>query len=128
MRILIVDDNPDTRDTLHDVFENLGHEVETAANAGAALALAERLAPELVICDLAMPGVDGLRICQELRKVPELATALFVAHTGYGSAAMRERAAEAGFDHLLLKPVEQAKWEQLLSGGLLPSSAVPAGG
>lgn len=114
LRILLVDDNRDSADSLAMLLELKGHEVRIAYDGAQALDVAPRLAPHLALIDLAMPKMDGFATLAGLRALPALAGTVFAAMTGFGHADDRERTREAGFDAHLVKPVELALFEALL--------------
>ncbi|MGF6901247.1 hybrid sensor histidine kinase/response regulator [Paraburkholderia sp. GAS348] len=114
LRILLVDDNRDSADSLAMLLELKGHEVRIAYDGAQALEVAPRLAPHLALIDLAMPKMDGYAALAALREMPALAGTLFAAMTGFGHASDRERTRAAGFDAHLVKPVELALFEALL--------------
>ena len=105
-RVLVVDDNVDAATTLAELMQLEGHEVRIAHDGPAAIAEAARFAPDAVLLDIGLPGMDGYEVVRELRKLPQLATTMFVALTGFGQQTDRDRALAAGFDEHLTKPVE----------------------
>ena len=105
-RILVVDDDDDTCQTLRMMLELLGHETSVAHDADAALAAASQRCPDLVLLDIGLPGADGYEIARRLRSIPECASVRVAALTGYGRPEDRLRAAEAGFDAYIVKPVD----------------------
>ncbi|MFL9862983.1 PAS domain S-box protein [Paraburkholderia fungorum] len=114
LRILLVDDNRDSADSLAMLLELKGHEVRIAYDGAQALDVAPRLVPHLALIDLAMPKIDGFATLAGLREMPALAGTVFAAMTGFGHADDRERTRAAGFDAHLVKPVELALFEGLL--------------
>jgi signal transduction histidine kinase/ActR/RegA family two-component response regulator len=110
LKILVVDDNPDIRSTLHDLLEMLGHAVEVAEDGPEALARVRELRPDVALVDIGMPGMDGCEVARLLRNDPayvEVARKLrLIAMTGYGQAEDRKRALDAGFDAHVVKPVD----------------------
>ncbi|HEU4751604.1 MAG TPA: response regulator, partial [Armatimonadota bacterium] len=90
--MLIIEDNRDYGSGLKLVFELRGHTVSLEYDGAAGIAAALREPPEVVICDLGLPGVDGFEVARALRQHPLTARAFLVAVTGYGSDADRERA------------------------------------
>jgi len=104
-RILIVEDNDDSAEMLSTLLRLNGYDTRTAADAGAALDLAGTFVPHVVLCDIGLPGVDGYELAVRLRQLQGRRCRL-VALTGYGQVEDRKRAADAGFDHHLTKPVE----------------------
>jgi two-component system, sensor histidine kinase len=106
MRILIVEDNPDMADSLSILLRLEGHDVEAARSGQAGVELARRMQPEVVLCDLGLPGgTDGYAVSRKLRADPGTGGAYLVALSGYADEDSRARATEAGFDHHLSKPV-----------------------
>ncbi len=103
-RVLVVEDDPDTADTLADLLSLYGYEVRTAYSGVAALELAAGFLPHVVLSDLAMPGMDGYALCGRLREQPELHACRFVALSGLGDEVSVARCREAGFHLHLLKP------------------------
>ncbi|NYH20284.1 PAS domain-containing hybrid sensor histidine kinase/response regulator [Paraburkholderia bryophila] len=115
LRILLVDDNRDSADSLAMLLELKGHTVRIAYEGQQALDVAPRFAPHLAVIDLAMPKMDGFKTIAGLHAMPELGNTMFAAMTGFGHASDRERTREAGFDMHLVKPVELALFDDLLA-------------
>ena len=112
-RVLVIDDNRDSTDSMVTVLNLMGHEAEGAYGADEALARAEQFRPELVLLDLNMPGDDGYATIKRLRAM--FGSGLFVAAmTGYGQASDREATARAGFQAHLTKPIDAGQIEALL--------------
>ena len=105
-RVLVVDDNVDAAMTLAEAVRLDGHEVRVAHDGSEALKDAEAFAPEVVLLDIGLPGMDGYEIVSRLRRLPKLARTLMVALTGFGQETDRTRALQAGFDEHLVKPVD----------------------
>jgi PAS domain S-box-containing protein len=105
LRVLVVDDNRDSTESMVMLLEQLGHEAYGACTAEHALRLAQTIAPTLVLLDLNIPGRDGFEIIRALRQTM-LQPMCIVAMTGYGQRSDRDRTSEAGFDDHLTKPVE----------------------
>jgi CheY-like chemotaxis protein len=114
-RILIVDDNVDAAETLQMLLAIAGYDARTAYDGAAALEIARELSPEIVLCDIGLPGKDGYQVARELRELPETRSALLVALTGYGHEEGRRRASQAGFDAFQVKPVEPDALHALLA-------------
>lgn len=104
MKILLADDNSDALETLAEILKLESHEVYTAADGVAALAVARTSQPEVILLDISMPGLDGFEVCRQLRNEPWGADALIIALSGYGSPQDVERCREAGFDRHFTKP------------------------
>lgn len=105
-RILVVDDNPDTADSLALLLRLRGYEVEVAYDGPAALETAASFRPQVVLLDIGLPGLDGYQVAERLRQERRLGRVRLVALTGYGREEDQLRAREAGFDHHLTKPVD----------------------
>jgi len=114
-RILVVDDNVDSAETMAEILKLWGHEVQTAHDGVAALEAARAHRPDAVLLDVGLPVMDGYEIARRLRQ-EGLAT-LLVAVTGFGTAEDRRRAEEAGFDTHLTKPVSPDALRRVLRGG-----------
>jgi two-component system CheB/CheR fusion protein len=100
---------------LRHVLESLGHEVHEAADGLSGLDRALALAPDAVVVDIGLPGLDGYGIARRLREAGRRDT-LLVAVTGYGQPGDRLRSSEAGFDAHLTKPIDPAVLDALLGG------------
>jgi signal transduction histidine kinase/CheY-like chemotaxis protein len=107
-RVLVIEDNLDAAVSLKDVLDAEGHEVELAYSGPEGLEKARAFMPDVVLCDIGLPGFDGYELGRRLRADPKLGTALLVAVTGYATHADQERAAAAGFDRHLAKPADIA--------------------
>lgn len=105
-RVLVADDVYDNADTLAMMLRASGHTVEVAYDGAQAVTLAERFRPEVGIFDIAMPIMNGLDACREIRKHPWGKSIYMIAQTGWGQEEDRKRAREAGFDRHMLKPVD----------------------
>ena len=114
-RILVVDDNVDTAESLALLLRLRGHDVETAHDGTAALKKAGSFHPEVVLLDIGLPGLDGYQVAGRLRRRKRTAKALLVALTGYGQEEDQRLAREAGFDHHLTKPVDPLTIYELLA-------------
>jgi PAS domain S-box-containing protein len=122
-RVLIVDDNRDSADSLGTLLELNGHRVEIVYDGESGLEAAERFGPEVVLLDIGLPRLDGYEVARRLRRAHD--DLLIVAITGYGQESARERAAEAGFDLHMLKPVDLAALRELLAGEAQASGDQP---
>jgi signal transduction histidine kinase len=114
-RILVVDDNRDAADSLAMVLETTGHVVHRAYDGEAALQIAQRLSPDLVLLDIGMPKLNGYEVARRLREQPGGTRITLVALTGWGQEEDRQRAREAGFDHHLVKPATAESLDRLLA-------------
>ena len=114
-RVLVVDDNRDSAESVALLAEIWGHEVRTALDGPAALEIAAAYRPEIILLDIGLPGMDGYEVARELRQGQGDGPVL-VAMTGYGMEEDRRRSQEAGFDHHLVKPVDPEALRGLLAG------------
>jgi CheY-like chemotaxis protein len=115
LRLLLVDDNGDSRESMALLLRLWGHRVETAPDGRSALAAARAALPEVVLLDISLPGMDGHEVCRRLRREPGLERAFLVAVTGHAHEDDHRRSREAGFDLHLDKPVDLDVLEQLLA-------------
>ena len=104
-RVLIIEDNPDSRESLRLLMERRGNDVMAAANAEDGLRIADLFLPQLVVCDIGLPGMDGFGAVQGLRARLAGQDARYIALTGYAQTEVREQALDSGFDAVLFKPL-----------------------
>ncbi len=114
-RVLVVDDNVDAAESLSMLLESLGHLTRTAHSGPAALEAALDFHPDLVLLDIGLPGLSGYEVARHFRAHEKLATAMLVAVTGWGTDEDQRKAAEAGFDVHLTKPIELSAIESVLA-------------
>jgi CheY-like chemotaxis protein len=114
-RILVVEDNLDAVHTLVLLLREMGHTVDYAINGYAAVDVARRMRPEIVLLDLGLPGLDGFEVCRWIKKDPALKDARVFALTAYKQDEYRARAIAAGCEQHLVKPLSVEALEQLLS-------------
>jgi CheY-like chemotaxis protein len=107
VRILVVDDNRDTATTCAMLLKSLGHDVATSYDGLDALEQARTLRPNVLFLDIGLPGMNGYELARTLRD-EGFERETLVAVSGYGQPEDRRRSREAGFDHHLVKPVDQA--------------------
>jgi PAS domain S-box-containing protein len=110
-RILVIEDNVAGAYSMRMVLEDLGHIVEIAHDGAAGINAAQRFRPDVVLCDIGLPVLDGYVVAKAISQQPIIDKCLLIAISGY--ARDEERAREAGFDAHLLKPVEFEKLEAL---------------
>jgi signal transduction histidine kinase/CheY-like chemotaxis protein len=113
-RILVVEDNEDSREMLTQALELKGHEVRGVADGPSALQLTLAWRPEVVILDIGLPGMNGHELAQRLRQRSELKDVVLVALTGWGQEQDRRRSSDAGIAHHLTKPVDPDRLDRLL--------------
>ncbi|MBI5544942.1 MAG: response regulator, partial [Deltaproteobacteria bacterium] len=114
-RVLVIEDNVDAAESLKDLLQLDGHEVRIAFDGPSGLAVARDFRPEVVLCDIGLPGMSGYEVAQRLRSDDDLRDAVLVALTGYSLPEDRQRAAEAGFAHHIAKPPSIEAIERVLA-------------
>src|ERR687895_1597727 len=97
-RVLVVDDNRESVETLSTLLQLRGHDARIAEDGDEAITIADSYRPHVVVLDLSLPGRDGYEIARELRARPYGGTLVLVALTGWSGNDVREKAADAGFD------------------------------
>jgi CheY-like chemotaxis protein len=115
LSVLVVDDNRDAAESLAMLLRTAGAEVQVAHDGPTALSEFERSEPHVVLLDIGMPGMDGCEVARRLREVSRRDRVALVALTGWGQDEDRRRVREAGFDHHLVKPVDLASLQSLLT-------------
>src|SRR5207247_7196951 len=121
LRVLIIEDSRDTAESLRMLLELSGHEAATAYTGAAGLEAARRLRPDVVLCDIGLPGgMDGYAVAEALR-ADASASAYLIAISGYGQIDDQRQAREAGFDVHLTKPDDFKDLQQQLAA--LPSNS-----
>ena len=112
----MVDDLPDNAASLSLLLRRLGHRVETAFCGTDALTMASEFRPQVVLLDIGMPDIDGFEVCRRLRSEPWGGELFLVALSGWGQESDQRRAADAGFNAHLVKPLDYSLLETLLAG------------
>jgi CheY-like chemotaxis protein len=110
-RILVVEDQKDAADSLCMLLKLFGHDVAVAYTGPDGVQKAVQLCPDVVVCDIGLPGLNGYGVAQQLRRTPATAKTRLIALTAWGQEEDRRLGKEAGFDHYLVKPADP---EQLL--------------
>jgi PAS domain S-box-containing protein len=105
-RVLVVDDNVDAANSLSALLEMSGHLVSVTHSGAEALHQATVHAPDVVLLDIGLPGMNGYEVARRLRELPGMKTTRLIAITGYGQESDKRAAIEAGFDTHLVKPVD----------------------
>jgi PAS domain S-box-containing protein len=116
-RILIVEDNEDTRLGISKILSLLGHRVASAATGIEAIEVARATRPEFILLDVGLPGMDGYEVARRLRREESCRDAVIIAVTGYGHEVDRILGRASGFDHHLIKPLDHETLVTLLSRG-----------
>jgi CheY-like chemotaxis protein len=114
-RVLVIEDNPDAAEMLRDLLAGAAHEVEVAPDGREGVARARVLRPDLVLCDIGLPVMDGYEVARTLRGDPDLSATLLVAVSGYALPDDVAKAAEAGFHRHLAKPVSLSELGAVLA-------------
>ncbi|MEM5329661.1 PAS domain S-box protein [Paraburkholderia sp. JHI2823] len=115
LRVLVVDDNRDSADSLAMLLELKGHDVRVAYGATQACNEVDGFTPDVALIDIAMPEIDGYATLRALRALPPLSQTLFAAMTGFGQTADIELTREAGFEMHLVKPVDVTLFDEVLA-------------
>jgi PAS domain S-box-containing protein len=105
-RVLVVDDNVDAASSLAALLRITGNETHLAHDGVAAIEMAERVRPDVVLLDIGLPRMNGYDACRRIRELPWGKDVVIVAMTGWGQESDRQRSREAGFDHHMVKPVD----------------------
>ncbi len=124
LRVLVVDDNVDTAQTLVMLLQLQGYETCTAHTGPAAIVAAHRYRPEVILLDIGLPGMDGFEVAKQLRAAPEFADTFIVAASGFARERDRCRAAEVGINMYLVKPYDPWQLEPMLASRR--RTAIPA--
>jgi CheY-like chemotaxis protein len=111
--VLLVEDNPDGRESLRMLLTILGFTVEAAADGEEGVRLGLELRPPAAVLDIGLPGIDGYEVARRLRAGLD-GGVLLIAHTAWSGPEGRERARAAGFDALLGKPADVREMARLL--------------
>ncbi|MEO6362484.1 MAG: ATP-binding protein, partial [Caldimonas sp.] len=121
--ILLVEDNEDAGDMLAILLRLAGHDVTLARSGESALAMLLAAPPQVVVCDVGLPGMSGYELAAKVREQRRGAMPLMIALTGYGGIRERDLSLAAGFAHHLVKPADPQALLRLISAGLASSSA-----
>jgi signal transduction histidine kinase/ActR/RegA family two-component response regulator len=124
LRVLVIEDNPDAADSLNVLLELMGHDVSVAYAGVSGIETARLSRPDVVLCDLGLPGMSGYAIARALRQHTETAGIRLIAVSGYGTEADQQKCREAGFDLHLTKPFDPVELERVLAG---PAAGSPPG-
>lgn len=114
LRVLVVEDNRDSAESLRRLLELCGYAVTIAETAKEGLDAAKNVRPDVILCDIGLPDSDGFSLARALRKNPETSAARLIAVTAYGKDEDKEQSKKAGFSMHLLKPVSPGTLLQVL--------------
>jgi CheY-like chemotaxis protein len=123
LRILVVEDNAEHLALLRMMLEMMGHAVEGADDGNAGLKMATSLRPDVALVDIGLPGLDGCTLAERLRAIDPDERLWLVAITGHGRPEDKARALDAGFDHYVLKPVDEIALQRALALRSAPRGA-----
>ncbi|WP_019142637.1 response regulator [Noviherbaspirillum massiliense] len=116
VRILIIEDNRDLALLFRNLVQAMGCTAEVAWSGRSGLELAEKTAPDIIFCDISLPGEKtGFDVARAIRAHKDLAGTWLVAVTGHEDPAMHERALNAGFNRVFIKPVKFAQMHEVLT-------------
>ena len=114
-RVLVVDDNVDSAQSLAKLLKLFGHDVQLAYDGPSGLQAAQTMRPDVMLLDIGLPGLTGLEVAEQIRQQSALNGMVLVALTGYGQDSDRQLSRQAGFDHHLVKPADFAEVRKILS-------------
>lgn len=117
LRVLLVEDDADIAITYRSLLSRLGHHAEVAPSGLCGIQVATQSIPDVVLCDIGLPDIDGYELARRLRGDARTAHVRLVAVSGYGQEADRLRSAEAGFDEHLVKPLSRSALAEALRIG-----------
>jgi len=123
--ILIVEDNEANLNLVRYLLEHRGYAIVTAVDGNAGVKMARAHHPDLILCDLQMPGLDGFGVLRELREDPELRNVVMIAVTALSMPGDRDSVLAAGFDGYLAKPIDPETFVTDVEAFLRPESRIP---
>ena len=126
-RILIIEDNPANMELIRCLLEARGHRVIAAETGEAGLRLADAERPDLILCDIQLPGMDGTAVSRRLKQSPDLKQVPVLAVTAFAMKGDRERILGAGFDGYFSKPIEPETFAADVERFLQNQVPAPAG-
>ena len=118
-RVLIIDDNMDSADAIAMLLQLEGHQVRTAADGPTGIAAAADFRPDVVLCDIGLPGMNGYEVAERMRKMNGWSLTM-IAVMGYGRPEDMQRSFKSGFAHHLVKPIDPNKLNKILLGIVPP--------
>lgn len=115
LRIVVVEDESDIRETLTWMLEEWGHEVHAASDGPSGVELVQKIQPDVAIVDIGLPGFPGYEVASRIKAQPDCKSQYLIALSGYGQPSDKDRSKEAGFASHLVKPIEPDKLRALLT-------------
>ena len=114
-KVLMIEDNNDIRNLMEDLVTILGFDTRAASDGIQGIELARRYKPNVIICDIGLPDMNGYEVARLIRHDSNLKNTYLIAMSGYGCSDDIEKSIAAGFDQHLVKPVELSTLDQLLN-------------
>jgi CheY-like chemotaxis protein len=127
-RVLLIEDDASQAEALQQVLQTTGVEIEVANTGMDGLEKARRLRPNLVLCDIGLPDIDGSEVARRIRDDPELRSTRLIALSAHSLPEDREEAGHAGFDEYIVKPPPFDALERLVADGDASTRTVPRRG
>lgn len=127
-RILIVDDHPTNLKLASEVLQAAGYKVQRAADAEQALAVLQQALPDLILMDIALPGMNGLELTRKLKEDEATRRIRIVALTAFAMKGDDQKARDAGCDGYIAKPINTRRLRRLLRQAAQYAHPVAAGG
>ncbi len=115
LSIHIIEDSQDVAELLRLILVHKGHQVHLAIDGPSGIESARTLGPDVILCDIGLPKMDGYQVAQAIRQDPQITPRSLIALSGFARPEDRQRALAAGFDHHLAKPLNEDLLDQLLS-------------
>lgn len=115
LKVLIIDDNKDLTEIMCDLIGFLGHKTFCSQDGKDGIAKAKEHHPDIIICDIGLPIMDGYDVARQLRKDDELKETFLIALSGYAGHEDRKKSKDAGFDRHLAKPADISAIERVIA-------------
>jgi CheY-like chemotaxis protein len=119
-RILVIEDNPANLELMRYLLQSFGHTVLTAPDGECGVTIVRKERPDLVLCDVQLPGLDGMGVARVLKGDPQLCAVPLIAITAFAMVGDRDRMLQAGFDGYLPKPITPETFLRDIEGFLRP--------
>jgi DNA-binding response OmpR family regulator len=108
MRVLVVEDEPDTAESINMLLRLSGYDVQVARDGPSGVSTALTMSPDIVLLDIGLPGMDGWNVARQLREMQFIRRPAIIVVSGYGQEADRKKSYKSGVDFHFLKPVDPA--------------------